>query len=100
MDPWLLQYVPDYLKTQKMCDETVDWRLYILQNVSDWLVTQQVKPWHNDKLIAWYKGYKKRKAQKAQIKKELMPVVWHPSRYWDWCMLEDEKNETEQLWNQ
>ena len=20
-----------------------------------------------------------------------MPNTWHPSRYWDWCMLEDKK---------
>ena len=20
-----------------------------------------------------------------------MPVAWHPSRWWDWCMSEDEK---------
>ena len=20
-----------------------------------------------------------------------MPIAWHPSRYWDWCMSEDEK---------
>ena len=22
-----------------------------------------------------------------------MPVAWHPSRWWDWCMTEDEKKE-------
>ena len=22
-----------------------------------------------------------------------MPVVWHPTKRWDWCMLEDEKKE-------
>ena len=27
-----------------------------------------------------------------------MPIAWHPSRYWDWCMPEDEKQETEKLW--
>ena len=26
-----------------------------------------------------------------------MPIAWHPSRYWDWCMSEDEKKETEKL---
>ena len=35
--------------------------------------------------------------QKAQIKKELMPTVWHPSRWWDCCVPEDKK-ETEKLW--
>ena len=37
------------------------------------------------------------KAQKAQIKKELIPIAWYPSRHWDWCMSEDEKKETEKL---
>ena len=37
------------------------------------------------------------KSPKAQIKKELMPIAWHPSRYWDWCKSEDEKQETEKL---
>ena len=32
-----------------------------------------------------------KKSQKASIKEELMPIVWHSSRYWDWCMSEDEK---------
>ena len=51
-----------------------------------------------DKFFEWYNGYKKREAQKAQIKKELMPIAWHPSRRWDWYMPEDEKKETEKLW--
>ena len=51
-----------------------------------------------DNFFKWYDGYKKRKAQKASIKEELMPIAWHPSRYWDWCMSEDEKKETEKLW--
>ena len=42
--------------------------------------------------------HQKHKAQKSQIKKQLMPIAWHPSRYWDWCISEDEKKETEQLW--
>ena len=24
-----------------------------------------------------------------------MPVAWQPKRWWDWCMLDDEKKETE-----
>ena len=38
-----------------------------------------------------------RKAQKAQIKEELIPVPWHPSRWWDWCVPNDEKKESEKL---
>ena len=43
-------------------------------------------------------SHQKRKAQKAQIKKELMPTAWHPSRWWDWCVPNDEKQGTEKLW--
>ena len=49
-------------------------------------------------LIKWYDGYQKRKTQKSKIKKELAPTAWHPSRWWDWCMSENEKKETEKLW--
>ena len=33
--------------------------------------------------IKWHdgEGHQKRTAQKTQIKKELMPIAWHPSRY-------------------
>ena len=53
---------------------------------------------HGDRLIKWRNGYKKHKAQKAQIKEELLRVGWHPSRWWDWCIPEDDKKETEKLW--
>ena len=48
--------------------------------------------WHN------YDEHRKRKTQKVSIKKELIPVSWHPSRWWDWCVPEDEKRKTEILW--
>ena len=35
---------------------------------------------NKDKFFEWYDGYKKRKPQKTKIKKELMPIAWHPSR--------------------
>ena len=54
--------------------------------------------WYNDKLVKWYNDYKKRKAGKVNIKEELLPITWHPSRHWDWCMSEDEKKETGKLW--
>ena len=38
-----------------------------------------------------HKLSKKRRAQKAKIKEELMPIAWHTSRWWDWCVPEDEK---------
>ena len=72
------------------------------------LLGQEIKTRHHyddyftddNGIIEWYDGeyLQKRKVQKAQIKKELMRVAWHPSRWWDWCMSEDEKTETEKLW--
>ena len=41
------------------------------------------------KLIAWGNRFKQRKTFKKEPSKELMPVVWHPTRWWDWCMPED-----------
>ena len=88
-----------------MCDKVAKDDPYSLQYVPDWFVTQQqIDVWddddcaYNDYLIERYDSYKKRKGQKAQIKKELMPITWHPSRYWDWCMSEDEKKKPEKLW--
>ena len=26
-----------------------------------------------------------------------MPIAWHPSRCWDWCVPEDERKKTEKL---
>ena len=49
----------------------------------------------DDVLITWSDAYIKRKAQKAKIKVELMPVAWHPDRWWDWCVPEHEKKELE-----
>ena len=43
-------------------------------------------------ITEWYSGYQKHKAQIASIKEELLPIDWHPSRSWDWCVPEDEKN--------
>ena len=88
-----------------MCENAVEKYLWLLKYVPDWFLTHlQIKIWHDnddycndDEFIEWYNAYKKRKTQKAQTKKELMPVSWHPSRHWDWCMSEDEKKETEKL---
>ena len=73
--------------------------LWLLKYVADSFVThQQIKIWHDNdgycndaELIEWYKGHQKLKTQKAKIKEDLMPIVWNPSRWWDWCFPEDEK---------
>ena len=104
-DPLSLVNVLDRLKTREMCDAAVKDDAFSLVCVSNWLVTQQhVKLWDDqgdycddDEIIKWYEGYQK---QKAKIEEELMCVVWHSLRWWDCCMSEDEKKETEKLWKQ
>ena len=78
-----LRYVPDCLKTDEMYERAVENDLCNLKFIPDWFVTQQqIKSWHDhdnycddDRFFKWYDGYKKRKTQKAQIKKELMPIA-------------------------
>ena len=100
IDPFTLWHVPGNLKTQGMCIRAVEAGLGLLEYVPDWFVTQQqLKIWHDDddyyydddELNKWYNRYQKHKAQKLKIKEELLPIAWHPSRWWDWCMSEDEK---------
>ena len=92
-----------------MCDEAVIDDSSSLQYVCDWFVTSDwVHMWYIDSeycdyddevnFFEWYNSYKKRKVQKASIKEEHLPITWHPSRYWDWCMSEEEKKGTKKLW--
>ena len=75
-----MEYVPDRLKTQEICNKVIEVDPFSLQYVPDWFVTQQhVNLWHDDgeyhdddELINWHDGYQKSKAKKAKIKKELM----------------------------
>ena len=79
-----LKFVPDHVKTQWMCKGAVEKYLLTLIFITDWFVTQeQIDIWHDDdeycnddEIIEWYKSYQKRKAQKASIKEELMPIAW------------------------
>ena len=32
--------------------------------------------------------------KQKKIKEELIPIAWHPSRWWDWCVPEHEKKQT------
>ena len=77
-----------------MCNDAVRDGPYSLQYVPDWFVTREgVDMWYDDSeycddddednFFKWYDDYKKRKAQKASIKEELMPIAWHLSRWWD-----------------
>ena len=100
-----MRFIPGHLKTQEMFDKAVRREPWNLTHVPDWFVTlKQIKIWYNyvyycndDRLIRCYNGSEKRKVQKAQIKQGLMLIAWHSSRWWDWCVPEDEKKETEKL---
>ena len=48
-------------------------------------------------LLNGKKALKDARPKKHKLKKDLMPIAWHPSRYSDWCMSEDEK-QTEKMW--
>ena len=71
-----------------MCDKAVSDYHFSLRFVPDWFVTREgVDIWYDDnyvyndnEMIKWYNGCKKRKAQEASIKEELLPIAWHPSR--------------------
>ena len=99
----ILEHVPDYFKTGEMCKRAIEADLYTLVICPHWFVTQeQTKSWYDDdyddETPGWYEDYQKRKAQKAKIKEELPSISWHPSRWWDWCIPENQKKETEKLW--
>ena len=107
--PYELEFVPDYYKTKKMRERVVEKYPWALEYVPDWFVKcEELNLWHDylyhnndrfvcsyhnkyDRFIKWCNGYQKRKAQKAKIKEELMPIAWHASRWWDWCVPENKK---------
>ena len=49
------------------------------------------------RLLAWRNAFEKRKAFKKEMSKELTLVALHPTRWWDWCMSENEKKEIDQI---
>ena len=102
MEPYSVEFVADCLKAQEMYNEAVCRGQHALQFIPNCFVVLQ-EMWcedfaDNDYLIRWRNAYQKSKAQKAKIKEELLPIAWHPSRWWNWCVSEDEKKEREKLW--
>ena len=98
----VLDHFITYEMRNKACEEDPSSLIY----VPAWFVRLHwVNMWYDDHydddnygVIMVINGYQKRKAHKAQIKKELVRIAWHPSRWWDWCMSENEKKEAEKLW--
>ena len=49
------------------------------------------------RLLVWHIKFEKHKALKKESIKELITIAWHPKRWWDWWMLEDEKKEIDPI---
>ena len=117
---WRLEFVPDHLKTEEVCGKAAEkktWLLelvqgirnevvqelsYVVEYVPNWFVLQEqlkilddYKGFCNnhfyDGLNKWYNGYQKRRAKKAKIKEELLPIAWHPGHVMNWCMSDYKK---------
>ena len=90
-----MKYVPDAFKTREMCIEAVNKDSWTFQFVPDFFVDPKVMEIMTEKQRQLYV---QRKTHKAEIKDELLPVAWHPDRYWDWCVDEEEKREISKRW--
>ena len=75
-----------------MCDAAVETDPWLVKYVPDWHITKE-----RHRVRHGRREREERKAQKAKIKEELLPIALHLSRWWDWCMTEDEKKEIEKL---
>ena len=52
------------------------------------------------RLLAWHSKFENCKALKKELNEELMLVPWHPLRWWDWCLPEEEKKEIEPIFTE
>ena len=83
-DSWSLVYVSDRFKKEDMC-KGVRFHPWLIGHVHDQYITQEMCN------------------EAVELDPSFLQYVpnwfaWHPSRWWDWCMSEDEKQETEKLW--
>ena len=46
---------------------------------------------HIVRVLGWHIKFEKCKALTKKISEELMPIAWHPKRWRNFCMPEDEK---------
>ena len=47
--------------------------------------------------LSWHIKFVKRKELKKYISEELIAIAWHPNRWWEWCLSEDEKKEIDPM---
>ena len=92
--PANFEYVPDHYITREICNKALDDDcLCYLYFIPDWFITPKMIENGDAQFHDPFKSYKQCKAQKSQIKAELLPIAWHPDRYMEWCLDEDEKHD-------
>ena len=52
------------------------------------------------RLLVRHSKVEKRRALEKKFNKELILVTWYPKRCWNFCLLEDEKKETEPIFTE
>ena len=52
------------------------------------------------RLLVCRSKFETRKALKKKISEELMSIAWHPKRWYNFCMSEDEKKEIEPIFTE
>ena len=82
--PCGLEFVPDHLKMQEMCDKAVRDDPSYLVCVPDWFVRQQqVNMWYDDyyndgdydEIIKWHNGHKKGRPRRHKFRKNFCPLL-------------------------
>ena len=49
------------------------------------------------KHLAWHIDFETLKELEKGIDEELMPIAWHPKRWWNFCVSVDEKKEIDPI---
>ena len=88
-------YVPEQLKNREMSEFVVKKYAWLFQFVPDCFISAEMLEKFQDD--GWLEAYKHRKAQKAKIKEEVLPVAYHPDCVIDWCFDQEEKKALEKL---
>ena len=52
------------------------------------------------RLLASHIKFEKREKLKKELGEELILLAWHPKRWWNFCISEDEKKETEPIFTE
>ena len=106
-EPYTLRYVSAHLKTHEMCNKAVhiifpyQYKTKGICNKAVRLITLRHKGCAHE---SFYDHFKTEdicacshvvENKNVFFKEEFMPIAWDPSRYWDWCVSNNEKQETE-----